>query len=82
MNWELVGWFAGVVATIYGLKFVLVLFKSLFGKQSMTRVIDGASNAAVHASDRMKENLRCKIEERRERKQQEKYENRPVVVDR
>lgn len=80
MNWELIAWFAGVVATLYGLKFVIVLFRTLFSKQTMVRVIDSAGRGAANTADRVTEKLREKVEERRERKQREKEENKPVVI--
>ena len=80
MNWSLIGWFAGAIVTLYMIKFILMLTRRIFSKDTMTKIIDGTGNAASRTSERISDNLAEKIQQRRERKAKEKEENSPVVV--
>ena len=82
MNWELVGWFAGVIATLVGIKFVWTLFRTLFSKESMVRVIDSVGNSAQKAADKMSRGFSEKMAEKRARKEKEKEYYKPEVVNR
>ena len=76
MNFELVLWFAGVIATLIGIKFIWTIFRTLFSKQSMVRVIDKVGEKASNTSERMAEKVAESIEKRREKKREA---NKPVV---
>lgn len=52
MNVELITWFAGVLATIYGLKFVIMIFRKIFSKDSMANVMNGIGRGAESAADK------------------------------
>lgn len=84
MNWGLIAWFAGAIGTLIGIKFIWTLFRTLFSKESMIRVIDSVGSGASRTSERITENLADKIYERRqkraEEKEKRKQENKPVVV--
>ena len=74
MNWRLILWFAGFLATIGGLKFVWTFMREMFSKENFECWIDTGNeklkSAAHNMSDRMKE--------RKERKRAEK-EGKTVV---
>ena len=83
MNWDLVAWFAGVIGTLIGIKFVWTLFRTLFSKESMVKVIDGIGNGAANCADKMTNKMTEKWQEGRERrrsKQEQKEENNKPVV--
>lgn len=77
MNWGLIAWFAGIVATIYGLKFVLALFKSLLGKESREAVIDTLGESINSANKRLTKAVKKKAAERKAKKREE---NRAVIT--
>lgn len=79
MNWGLVGWFAGTIATLIGIKFIWTLFRTLFSKESMVKVIDSVGSGATNAANKMTASVTQKIRDKKERK---KDENKPVVVNR
>ena len=76
MNWSLILWFAGVLGTIYGLKFVLELFKSLLGKESRESLMDSIGNSISKTNKKITESMKRKSEERKKKKQEE---NRAIV---
>lgn len=76
MNWGLIAWFAGVVLTIYGLKFVLTLTKSLFGKESREQIVDSIGNSISNANKKITKSLKKKADERKHKKAEE---NRAIV---
>ena len=80
MNWNLIGWFAGAIVTLYMIKFILMFVRRIFSKDTMTKIIDSTGNAATRTSERITDSLTEKIQQRRERKAKEKEENSPVVV--
>lgn len=77
MNWGLIGWFAGIVATIYGLKFVLELFKSLMGKDAREDIMGALGKSIHNTNKRITKKLKEKANERKQKKQDE---NRAVVI--
>lgn len=76
MNWNLIAWFAGVVLTIYGLKFVLTLAKSLFGKEARESIVDGIGSSISNANKKITKSLKKKADERKRKKAEE---NRAIV---
>ena len=79
MNWGLVWWFVGIMATFAALKFVMVFFKSIFNKENMQNVIYKAGDGISGASEKMTERMKAKMEQR---KQQKREENRAIVIQR
>ena len=71
MNWGLVGWVAGTMLTIYMIKFVISLMRSVFSKENANRVISGIGNSCDRAGERCTEYLRYKVENRRRKKEPE-----------
>lgn len=82
MNWELVKWFGGVIGTLIGIKFIWTLFRTLFSKQSMVKVIDSIGNGAQNAANRMTDKLSQKVQKAKERREEEKLNNKPEVINR
>lgn len=80
MNWGLIGWFAGVVLTFAGLKFVWVFLRSILNRDTMEDVIDGAAAGISNAGKRFSNYLKKKEKERKIRKKQMKQENKPIVT--
>lgn len=80
MNWELVKWFGGVIGTLIGIKFIWTLFRTLFSKQSMVKVIDSVGNGAQNAANKMTDRISQKVQEAKERREEEKKKNKPEVV--
>lgn len=72
MNWNLILWFAGIMATLAGLKFVIVFFKSLFSRDMMEDVIDGMGNKISKANKKLTEKIKKKAIERKQKKEEEK----------
>lgn len=71
MNWSLIGWIFGGVATLYGIKFIFTLFSSLFGKEQRKAIIAGLGDKVHEASESMSESFREKAEERKRKKEEE-----------
>lgn len=76
MNWNLIGWFAGVILTIAGLKFVWVFLRSILSKDTMLDVIDAAGNGISNAGKAFSNYLGKKADERRKKKEA----NKPIVT--
>jgi len=79
MNWSLVWWFFGVCATLTALKFVIVLFRSIFNKETMQNAIETAGNKISETSEKMTEKIKEKAAERRVRKEEEKKNGSQVI---
>ena len=80
MNWGLILWFAGVVGTIYGLKFVLELFKSLLGKESRESKMETIGESIHSANKRITNNLKKKAAEKKKQKESEKRNSAIVTI--
>ena len=80
MNWGLIAWIFGTVATLYGIKFIFVLFRTLFSKETMVKAIDVAGQSASNAGNRVSDYLQQKVEMQKERRRREKEKNKPVVI--
>ena len=76
MNISIVLWFAGIMATIYGLKFVIVLFRSLFNKEAMEDALESIGKKTTNASKVIK----SKIEERKQKKQEKETEMAMPII--
>lgn len=76
MNWNLIAWFAGVVLTIYGLKFVLTLAKSLFGKEAREEIIDSIGSGISNVNKKITKTFKKRADERKRKKAEE---NRAIV---
>ena len=59
----------GTLATLAGLKFVIVLFRSLFSKETMTGVIDAMGNKISEANEKITESVKKKAAERKKKKE-------------
>lgn len=68
---KLVWWFAGVMATIYGIKFVIAVFQRLTGKQQINSLIDKANKGIQTTAQKTAEYIKQKREEK---------DNRPRVT--
>lgn len=81
MNWGFIGWVAGIVATLYAVRFLMDLFKSLFGKEARGRMINNLGDSISDARENMTEKIRMKAEQRREEKRQKKIEeDQPMII--
>ena len=69
MNWGLISSVAGIMLTIYGIKFVFRLLKSFGSKESMDAVIGDFTNTCNEQADRLKNTIHRKMEERRKKKE-------------
>ena len=76
MNWGLIGWFAGVVLTLAGLKFVWVFVRSILSKETMEDVIEAAGDGISNAGKSFSNYVKKKGEERKARKKEQK----PIVT--
>ncbi len=70
MNWNLVLWFAGIMATFVGLKFVFVVFHTLFSKESMKGCLNSIGDKIENANERVVNKVKEKAEQRKARKQE------------
>jgi len=80
MNWGLVGWFAGIVATFVGLKFVIVMAKTLFSKESMEDFIDYTGEKISRRCHKISKNIKKKMKEKRDEKKEAKKENTTDIM--
>lgn len=80
MNWGLVGWFAGIVATFVGLKFVIVMAKTLFSKESMEDFIDYTGEKISRRCHKVSKNIRKKIKEKKENANKNKNETTDIMI--
>lgn len=69
MNWGLIAWFAGVVLTFAGIKFVWVFLRSILSKETMEDVIDAAGNGISNAGRSFSNYIKKKGEERKSKKE-------------
>ena len=80
MNWGLIGWIFGAVATLYGIKFVFVLFKTLFSKDAMQHAVYKAGDTATRHANNMKAYLEEKVEKEKIKRQQKREMEKPTIV--
>ena len=80
MNWNLVWWFVGVCGTLTALKFVIVLFKSLFSKDSMKLAIGALGDKISDANEVISEKIKAKAEEKKKKKEEEKHKGEAYVM--
>ena len=80
MNWNLVLWFAGIMVTFVGLKFVWVLFRTLFSKESMEDVVDAIGDGIHNASEKVSKSIKKSAQKRRARKKAEKKNDPPLIM--
>lgn len=77
MNWQLIAWFAGVMLTLGGLKFVWVFLRTLLSKETMEDGIDALKDSVSGLANKATD----KIKEKAERRRQEKKEKaKPIVT--
>ena len=76
MNWNFIWSFMGIVLTVYAIKFLMSLCKSLLGKEAREDLIDSMGQSINNANKRLTKSLKKKAAER---KQQKKEENRAIV---
>lgn len=72
MNWSFVAWVAGAIGTMYLVKFLLEIFKSLFGKEARKNMIESMGSGIHSANEALTEKLRKRAEERKRQKEEEK----------
>ena len=72
MNWNFVWWIIGMVASVYLVKFLLELLKSLFGKEARKDLINSMGDKIHDVNEQFTNNLKRKAEERKVKKQEEK----------
>lgn len=68
MNVELVTWFVGVLATVYGLKFAITIFRKIFSKDSMENLMNGIGKGAESAADKSAKAIKGYWKKRQDRK--------------
>lgn len=68
MNWGLIGWFAGIVLTFTGLKFVLVAARTLFSKDTMKAGLDAINNKVTTSTKKFEKYLKKKVNARKVQK--------------
>ena len=77
MNLQMVAWFAGVMATIYGFKFVLAVFKRLGSKSTMNDIMDRAEDKMNDAAEKVAGMWKQQKTRRKEKKAEAE---RPIVT--
>ena len=82
MNWNLVGWFAGIVATFIGMKFVIVAAKTLFSKETMESALDVAGNSISRTTKKFEKYLKNKTKKVKAKTYQANgtADNKPIVT--
>lgn len=75
MNWRLIAWFAGVLLTLGGMKFVWVFLKNALSRETMEDLIDNMNSTISGAAKK----TTAKLKEKAERRKQAK-ENKPIVT--
>ena len=80
MNWDFIWWFMGIVLTVYAIKFLLSLCKSLLGKEAREDLIDSMGNSISNANKRITKNLKKKAAERKQQKTIKKEEEHRAIV--
>jgi hypothetical protein len=76
MNWNLIGWFAGVVLTFAGIKFVWVFLREILSRDTMENVIEAAGDGFSNAGKKLGRYLKKKGDERRTKKEEQK----PIIT--
>lgn len=77
MNWNIVIWFGGILATYAAIKFLMVTFRSLCSKDNIHAVLDKVEDHVTSANQKLTEKMKVKVAEHRQRKRDE---NRAEVV--
>lgn len=81
MNWGLIGAIAGVALTFYGIRFVLDLMKSLFGKDARKRMIETLGDKVSDANESLTTRIKIRAEQRKEEKRRKKMEeDNPMII--
>ena len=70
---ELVLWLTGVLVTIAGCRFVILVFKRLTSREAMNDLIDKASEGFHNAADKVANNIK-------EKKKKKNEERQPIVT--
>ena len=78
MNWGLIWWIAGGVATMYAIKFVFDVFSNLFGKEQRKALIAKMGDTVHEANENFTESVKKKCDERRQRKAAEKSRDKSI----
>lgn len=68
MNWGLVGWIIGALLTIYAIKFVFLLMKSIFSKETMRNGMEVLGDSVSSATKKFERFLKKKAKERKVKK--------------
>lgn len=71
MNWGLIGWFAGIVLTFAGLKFVLVAARTLLSKDTMKAGLDAINDKVTTETKKFEKYLKKKVKARKVQKSNE-----------
>ena len=77
MNWGLVAWVAGVLLTIYAIKFVFMAIKTLLSKDTMETVMDAMGDSITCANKKFKRYLKQKSTQKKMRKLEEE---KPMII--
>ena len=81
MNWGLVGWFAGIVLTFVGLKFVIVAAKTLFSKETMQAAINVVGDGASRTTKKFEKYLKNRTKKvKAYQAAKRSAENKPIVT--
>ena len=78
MNWGLVAWVAGVLLTIYAIKFVFMAIRTLLSKDTMEDVMDVMGNSISNANKKFKRYLKNKSTQKKMQRKLE--EEKPMII--
>lgn len=70
---ETILWLAGVLATLYGIKFVFLVFKRLGSKNNINNILDRMEDNMADAAGKVANGIK-------NRKKSRKEEERPIVT--
>ena len=76
MNWGLISWIAGVMLTLYGIKFVIMAIRTLLSKDTMNAVLDAAGSSVNTANVKFKRYLKKKASS----KKSEQKKIKPIIT--
>ena len=77
MNWQLIGWFAGIMITFGAIKFIWAFFNALTGKEARQKAIGAIGDKISDGAEELSGYIQRKAQERKEKKMEEK---RPIIT--
>ena len=80
MNWGLIGWVAGVLLTLYMIKFVWMMIRSLFSKDTMSSVMEITGDKVNRLNRKMTKKIKQKAEQKKKEREARKKDEASVVA--